>query len=64
MLTGYDATFLTVRSEAPCSRTPLMRRKMPRRSRRRLGDGSTFEVKINLITRCLGEELSTPPIEG
>ena len=51
---------LAVRSEAPCSWTPPVRRKLPRKLRRRLGGGSTFEVKINLITKCERERLSTP----
>lgn len=42
-----------VRSEAPYSWTPLVRRKLPPRSRRHLGDGSTFEVTINSRTRCV-----------
>ena len=50
-----------VRSEAPYSWTPLVRRKLPPRSRRHLGDGSTFEVKIYSRTRCVGEGLSTTP---
>lgn len=48
--------WLSVRCELPSSGAPLVWRKLPWRSRRRFGGGSSLKVKIDWITKCVGGE--------